>query len=300
MLFDNTNGKNINNLNKRYIIKNIKPLKSFINYNEKTFLKHDRKLVYFNMSLKSFNNELHYAVRAGDKKIGKEYFDPKFTSQVFVGTIGNKLENHREINVSFDDIKNGRLGLEDPRIFEWKKELYLSGDIPFNLIHKKQKNAFVNIDTGNHKVLEDHKGRTLSKNWMPYVEKNKLYFITDVFPTTLLDAKTKELKKYNGVDTKVFVSGGGRIVEIDGYKTAIVHGKVPGMYWHGVAQWDKDWNLKISDPFYFNKMATEFSIGYEVHNNKLYFTYSENDDGVVLCSLKLQDFLKSRIWSNDV
>ena len=300
MLFDNTNGKNINNLNKRYIIKNIKPLKSFINYNEKTFLKHDKKLVYFNMSLKSFNNELHYAVRAGDKKIGKEYFDPKFTSQVFVGTINQKLENHREINVSFDDIKNGRLGIEDPRIFEWKNELYFSGDIPFNLIHKKQKNAFVNIDSGKHMVLEDHQGRTLSKNWMPYVEKNKLYFITDVFPTTLLDAKTKEIKTYNGVDTKVFVSGGGRIIEIDGYKTAIVHGKVPGMYWHGIAQWDKDWNLKISDPFYFNKMATEFSVGYEVHNNKLYFTYSENDDGVVLCNLKLEDFLKSRIWSNDV
>ena len=55
MLFDNTDGKKINNLNRRYIIKNIKPLKSFINYNEKTFLKHDKKLVYFNMSLKSFN-----------------------------------------------------------------------------------------------------------------------------------------------------------------------------------------------------------------------------------------------------
>jgi hypothetical protein len=300
MLFDNTNGNNINNVNRRYIIKNIKPLNSYIKYSEKTFLKHDKKLVYFNMSLKSFNNELHYAVRAGDKEIGKRYFDPNFTSQVFVGTIGKKLEDHKEINVSFDDIKNGRLGLEDPRIFEWNKELYFSGDIPFNLIHKKQKNVFVNINNRSHKVLEDHIGRTLSKNWMPYVEKNKLYFITDVLPTTLLEARTKQVKKYNDITTKILVSGGGPIIEIDGYKTAIVHGKVPGMYWHSVAQWDKDWNLKISDPFYFNKMGTEFSVGYEVHNNKVYFTYSEDDDGVVLCNLKLKDFLNSKIWSRNV
>jgi hypothetical protein len=300
MLFDNTNGKNINNVNRRYIIKNVKPLKSYINYSEKTFLKNDRKLVYFNMSLKSFNDELHYAVRAGDKKIGKEYFDPNFTSQVFVGTIDKKLKNHREINVSFEDIKNGRLGLEDPRIFEWKNELHFSGDIPFNLIHKKQKNVFVNIDNGNHVVFEDHRGRQLSKNWMPYVEKDRLSFVTDVFPTTLLDAKTKKVKEFNNVDTKVLVSGGGRIFEINGYKTSIVHGKIPGMYWHSIAQWDKNWNLKISDPFYFNKMATEFSVGYEVHKNKVYFTYSEEDDGVVLCNLKLEDFLKSSIWSNDV
>jgi hypothetical protein len=69
MLFDYTDGKRINNLTRRYIINNIKPLKSFIRYNEKSFLKHDKNLVYFNMSLKSFNDELHYAVRAGDKKI---------------------------------------------------------------------------------------------------------------------------------------------------------------------------------------------------------------------------------------
>jgi hypothetical protein len=300
MLFDNTSGKNINNISQRYIIKNIKPLKSYIDYNEKTFLKHDEKLVYFNMSIKSFNNELHYAVRAGDKEIGKKYFDPNFTSQVFVGTIDEKLKDHKEINVNFDDIKNGRLGLEDPRIFEWNKDLYFSGDIPFNLIHKKQKNVFVNINNGIHKVLEDHLNRTLSKNWMPYVEKNKLYFITDVLPTILLEAETGQPKKYNNVATKLLVSGGGPVIEIDGYKTAIIHGKVPGMYWHSIAQWDEDWNLKISDPFYFNNMGIEFSVGYEVHNNKVYFTYSEDDDGVVLCNLKLKDFLNSEIWSRNV
>jgi hypothetical protein len=300
MLFDNTNGKNINNISQRYIVNNIKPLKSYIDYNEKTFLNNDEKLVYFNMSIKSFNNELHYAVRAGDKEIGKKYFDPNFTSQVFVGTIDKKLKDHREISVSFDDIKNGRLGLEDPRIFEWNKDLYFSGDIPFNLIHQKQKNVFVNINNGSHEVFEDHLGRTLSKNWMPYVEKNKLYFITDVLPTILLEAETRETKKYNDLVTKLFVSGGGPVFEVDGYKTAIVHGKVPGMYWHSIAQWDKDWNLKISDPFYFNKMGIEFSVGYEVHNNKVYFAYSEDDDGVVLCNLKLKDFLNSKIWSRNV
>ena len=196
---------------------------------------------------------------------------------------------------------NGRLGLEDPRIFEWNGELYFSGDIPFNLIGKKQKNAFVNIETGEHSVLRDPLERNMSKNWMPYIDGENLNFITDIFPTRILDAKTKECKVYNeNLDYKTFVSCGPRVIEIDGYKTSIVHGKVQGSYWHSIIQWDNNWKVRISEPFYFNKPGIEFSTGYEVHKNKVYFTYSEYDDGVSLCSLDLESFLNSQIWRMDV
>ena len=56
----------------------------------------------------------------------------------------------------------------------------------------------------------------------------------------------------------------------------------------------------MSDPFYFNKPGIEFSTGYEVHKDKLYFTYSEYDDGVVLCNLDLQSFIDSQIWRMNV
>lgn len=300
MLFNNIDKNRINNLNEKYIVKNLAPLSKYIDYSE-TKLLHDEDDIYFNMSLISFNNKLHYAVRGGLRHIGKMYLHPEFTSTVFVGTVDKKINSKEEINVRFSDIGNGRLGLEDPRIFEWKNELYFSGDIPFNLVGRKQKNAFVNIKTGEHSVLRDPLERAMSKNWMPYVENNNLYFVTDIFPTRLLNAENKQAKAYNeSVSVKTPVSCGGRVIEIDGYKTAIVHGKVEGAYWHSIIQWDDKWRIKMSDPFYFNKPGIEFSTGYEVHKDKIYFTYSEYDDGVSLCSLDLDSFLNSAIWSRDV
>jgi hypothetical protein len=300
MLYSNVKKERINNLNEKYILKKIRPLKDFIDYSKNKLL-FDEDQIYFNMSLISFDNKLHYAVRSGRKDIGKMYFHPEFTSTVYVGTIDKSLKDHREINVRFDDIKNGRLGLEDPRIFEWKKELYFSGDIPFNLIHKPQKNVFVNIKTGNHNVLLDPLNRRMSKNWMPYIENNELNFVTDIFPTRILNAATKNVTTYNDNSVvKLPVSCGPRVIEIDGYKTTIVHGRANNAYWHSIAQWDDDWKIRISDPFYFVKPGIEFSTGYEVHKDSLYFTYSEYDDGVVLCKLDLKSFLNSEIWRMNV
>lgn len=300
MLFNNMTKDKVNNLNERYILKKIKPLSHYIDYSE-TKLLHDQDEIYFNMSLVSFKDELHYAVRGGLKHIGKMYLHPEFTSTVHVGVVNSKIKTKKEVNVNFPSISNGRLGLEDPRIFEWNNELYFSGDIPFNLVGRKQKNAFVNIETGHHEILRDPLERNMSKNWMPYVNDNNLYFITDAIPTRILNAQTKEVKVYNDtIHSKVPVSCGPRVIEIDGYKTSIVHGRANGAYWHSIAQWNNNWRLRISDPFYFNKPGIEFSTGYEVHKDKLYFTYSEYDDGVSLCNLDLKSFLESQLWRMDV
>ena len=300
MLFSNIKKERVNNLNDRYILKKIRPLKDYIDYSE-TKLLFDEDEIYFNMSLVSFNNKLHYAVRGGRKDIGKMYLHPEFTSTVHVGTIDKKIVSKKEISVDFPNIGNGRLGLEDPRIFNWNNELYFSGDIPFNLVGKSQKNVFVNIETGKYNVLSDPLDRKMSKNWMPYIENNKLNFITDIFPTRVLDAATNRVKTYNdNAIVKISVSCGPKVIEIDGYKTTIVHGKSNGAYWHSIAQWNDDWRIRISDPFYFSKPGIEFSTGYEVHKDNLYFTYSEYDDGVVLCKLDLESFLNSKIWRMNV
>jgi hypothetical protein len=300
MLFDNTGKNVVNNLNENYIRKNLVPLKHHFNFSE-TKLLYDEKDLYFNMSLISFENELHYAVRGGHKHIGKMYLHPEFTSTVYVGVVDEAIKNKRQINVTFPKVKNGILGMEDPRIFEWKNKLFFSGDIPFNLRGRSQKNAFVNIETNECEVFVDPLNRKMSKNWMPYVSEDNLYFVIDVLPTRILDTKTRKAQAYNDkVVTNTPVYGGPRIINIDGIKTSIVHGRANNAYWHSIAQWDDNWNLKISDPFYFTKPGVEFCTGYEVHNGKLYFTYSEYDDGVVLCSIDLDSFLDSAIWSRNV
>lgn len=300
MLFDNIGKKKINNLNERYILKNIAPLKTYIDYSEIKLL-HNEDDIYFNMSLISHNGKLHYAVRGGLRHIGKMYLHPEFTSTVFVGTVSTKIDTKNEVNVRFPSVGNGRLGAEDPRIFKWKDELYFSADIPFNLINRKQKNIYVNIDSNEHVLFRDPLERPMSKNWMPYVDNDELYFVTDVFPTRLLNAQNGAIKEYNDVLKQIVgVSGGGRIIDLSGYRTSIVHGRSNGVYWHSIAQWDDKWRIRISDPFYFNAPGIEFSTGYEVHNNRLYFTYSEYDDGVSLCSVDLESFLSSKIWRMDV
>ena len=300
MLFNNMGKNRVDNLNEKYIVKNIKPLKEYIDYSEVKLL-HDEEDIYFNMSIISFKGKLHYAVRGGLRHIGKMYLHKDFTSTVFTGVVSDKIVTKKEIDVKFPSVNNGRLGLEDPRIFEWNNELYFSGDIPFNLVGRKQKNAFVNIETGEHSILRDPLERAMSKNWMPYIENNDLNFITDIFPTRILNAESKKCKTYNeNVNQSYPVSCGPRVIEIDGYKTSIVHGRACGAYWHSIIQWDDNWKMRISDPFYFNKPGIEFSTGYEVHKDKLYFTYSEYDDGVSLCSLDLKSFLESQLWRMDV
>ena len=300
MLFNNIGRNKVNNLNENYLRKNFRPLKDYIDYSE-TKLLYDEEEIYFNMSLISFNDKLHYAVRGGLKHIGKMYLHPEFTSTVHTGLIDEKIITKKEINVDFPRLKNGRLGVEDPRIFELNNSLYFSGDIPFNLKGRSQKNVFVNIETNEHEVFVDPMNRNMSKNWMPHVHDDKLYFVIDVMPTRVFNTQTKKFNEYNTkFPAKCHVYGGPRIITIDGYKTSIVHGKANGAYWHSIAQWDDNWNIRISDPFYFTKPGIEFSTGYEVHNGKLYFTYSEYDDGVVLCSLDLESFLNSKLWRMDV
>jgi hypothetical protein len=300
MLFDNTGKNVINNLNENYIRKTFVPLKHHFNFSETKLLDNEKDL-FFNMSLISFEGELHYAVRGGLKHIGKMYLHPEFTSTVHVGTVDESIKSRREINVRFPKVKNGILGMEDPRIFEWKNKLFFSGDIPFNLRGRSQKNAFVNIETNECEVFVDPLNRKMSKNWMPYISEDSLSFVIDVLPTRVLDTKTRKASVHNEkVVTATPVYGGPRIINIDGWKTSIVHGRANNAYWHSIAQWNDEWKLKISDPFFFAKPGIEFCTGYEVHNGKLYFTYSEYDDGVVLCSVDLDSFLNSAIWSRNV
>lgn len=308
MLFSNFEKKVVDNLNNEYIESSIKPLKTYMTYKPINFLHNEKDLIFFNMSIVNYKNDLHFAVRAGLKSLGKDYWHNEFTNKVFTGIIkNNKIIKKEEFDADIKEIRNGRLGVEDPRIFEWKDQLYFSADIPLHFFQKRQLNGIFNMKTGEFKTFQDPSGRKMSKNWMPYIDKSNLHLITDVLPTKIILEKNKKKVVYNRYRPQVFVSGGGRIVEIDGFKTSIVHGKIinkenPRLnkYWHSIAQWDDKWRLRMSEPFYFEKFATEFSTGLELMNDNIYITYSVNDLGVKFFSVQLDEFLNTNLWRMDV
>lgn len=309
MLFSNFDKKNIiNNLNDSYIIRKTKPLSYHIPFKPTRFLHSERDLIFFNMSIINYKNDLHFAVRAGLRSLGKDYWHNEFTNKVFTGIIkDNKIIKKEEFNVDIEKLRNGRLGVEDPRIFEWNKQLYFSADVPFHFFQKRQLNGIFSIDDGSFKIFNDPAGRKMSKNWMPYIKNNNLFLITDVLPTRMLSANNKKRTTYNRNFQEKILSGGGRIIEIDGFKTSIVHGKIVNKdnpqikkYFHAIAQWDDEWRLRVSDPFYFEKFKIEFSTGFEVVNDKVFITYSINDLGVNLIGVQLEEFMNTKLWRMDV
>jgi hypothetical protein len=305
MLFNSFNNKVVNNVNDNYIIKNIGPLSDYLDFKPQKLLYNDKNLIFFNMSLTAHEDVLWFAVRSGLKELRGDYWNENFVNNVFIGKIKGTVLQKKQINVEIDSLGNGRLGAEDPRIFEKDGRLFFSADIPMHFLRKKQLNAIFDINGSAVEIFNDPLNRHLSKNWMPYVEGNNVYLITDVLPTRILDCNTKKVSLYNNLNIPD-VCGGGKIINIDGLKTSIVHGKIrgrvpPGLnYWHAIAQWDDKWNLRISEPFYFKKFGIEFSTGFEILKNNIYISYSVDDDGVDLFSVNLDQFMNSNIWRIDV
>lgn len=306
MLFNNFNNNVVNNINDDYIIKHVQPLASYFNFHPTKLLYLNKDLVFFNMSLCSYKNEMWFAVRSGLRRLHTDYWNEEFANGVYIGRVKEKIIHKECVDVEIESLGNGRLGAEDPRLFEHKGQLFFSADIPMHFLKQKQLNAIFDAEGNSVQVFEDPLKRHLSKNWMPYVNKNDVYLITDVLPTRIIDVKTKKFSSYNNKFKIPDVCGGGKIIEIDGLKTSIVHGKVrgrvpPGLnYWHAIAQWDDEWNLRISDPFYFIKFGVEFSTGFEIFEDNIHISYSVDDNGVNLFSVKLEKFMQTNLWRMDV
>jgi hypothetical protein len=256
---------------------------------------------FFNMSFCEYDGKKVLFFR--DEVNNRECFLSENPSGVlnrlmYAELIDGKVENIREINV---DIVGERspfeiIGVEDPRVFVWKNELYCSCSLPSKDMSKIEMVLIkIEKENGFSTMLKDPLDRPTNKNWMPFVKDDRLFFIIDSNPTRVVEFIDGEIVLVKDSDLKPSfdLCGGTLLFDDDEYKYGILHGKYfshKWIYWHTFAKWDKEWNLKITRPFKFEHKGLEFSSGAIVSEDKIQLSYSTHDEG-----FKIIEFNKDKI-----
>jgi hypothetical protein len=222
-------------------------------------------------------------------------------SYVAKGKLDETLSEIKKINFRGYGIRlmNEYNSMEDPKLFVWKSNTWCLFVRPNRNITKIIM-ILLNLDTQESIILPDPKGRPFTKNWMPLVQDDKLFFVTDVFPTDVYELINEELiqVEVKNKTTKPFiVHGGSNILKFNNRNIGLVHGRFEyelkkWFYWHAVASWDDEWNIKLGRPFIFERAGVEFSLCLTKDGSDFLIPYSVNDDGVSIIGISEEEFRK--------
>jgi hypothetical protein len=252
----------------------------------------------FNMSVIDSNEGLKIAFRSSSDILNK--VSPGVYNFISIGKIvKNNICSVKKIKFKGygEHIYNRFNSMEDPRMFIWNKNTWILFVRP-TLKYEKTKMVLLNIDTKEYIFFEDPLNRQHTKNWMPFVDsENNLYLLTDVDPLRVFIVRKDKLNEiFISVDKKnLNMSGSSNILEFYGKKIGVVHGKIfindYPHYWHSVASWDNDWsNMKIGKFFFFEKLGIEFCTSILEKDNKIFISYSVDDQGMNLLKINKEDF----------
>jgi hypothetical protein len=290
MLVDNWEYKKVDNykdfVNRIFSLRRINSFEEVIN--TKGF--YDGQ-VFFNFDFEfTKDNQIEFVMRSSNATYGHMRGD--LENKIWKGYFHfNKLTN-----LEIVDNRLTSLIAEDPRFFYFKGKKYI---LVHNVVNPMTMIMY-DVEEEYFTILKDPLNRGKTKNWIPYSSEDSLKFITDILPTRVYDYKTKNFEQYDQ-NAYFRVSGSSRMFEIDGIKTAIVHGwrtdigqnrfGWPHKYWNAIAQWDDLWNLRIYDPFYMaDDFSVEFSTGFQIKDDKVFFGYTVLDKEIHISSISLKDF----------
>ena len=189
-------------------------------------------------------------------------------------------------------------GMEDPKLFNWLGDDWCLFVRPNHSISKIIM-VMLNLDSGKHIFLDDPEGRPFTKNWMPYVDGDKLYFVVDVDPLNvyeLVDDRLVNVYKSNRKIDNRLIHGGSNLIELGGRLVCLVHGMFETdqgkwFYWHSLMSCNKDWTgQKLGRSFYFEKEGIEFSLSVSRDGSDILIPYSVHDDGVSILRIEENNF----------
>lgn len=252
----------------------------------------------FNLSIMS--NGIDVAYRNCNFK-PKENASGKTSFITTAKLVDGKLEQYNNIRyrgygVPLWDRYNG---MEDPRLIEWRGSQWCLFVRPNHQITRIFM-VLLNLDNGSSFIIHDPLGRNFTKNWMPYVHEDNLYFVVDVSPLRVYRFDDGVMSLYHEHEFSIgniIVHGGSNIIDFDGLRVGLVHGsfEVDGnwFYWHSVAQWSEEWmRMRLGKPFFFSEKTIEFSLCIQNINDKIVIPYSVRDENVTLVSLTHDQFRK--------
>jgi hypothetical protein len=207
------------------------------------------------------------------------------------------------------------VGLEDARIINWDKKLFLCGvrrDTTTNGVGRMELSE---ICLENENTIKEISRQRIpapgsddsycEKNWMPILDM-PYHFIKWTNPTEVVkfnpEEKTTEVvkksnyKQFNTLDLR----GASQVLRQDDNFIALVHEtdlyqsemkRKDGSYYHRFCLWNKDFELiSVSDRFNFMGAKVEFSCGMCKKNNDFIITFGFQDNCAFLLTVK-QDYV---------
>lgn len=265
----------------------------------------------FNASLLSKNGKLKCLIRNSTFSVGNISENRHLGQESYISQceiIGTKMT--RPVRIDIEGIK-GRTafeynGLEDPRYFEWRGKEYALCVQP----NEKITGAWVvlvDLENKTFTRLYDYLDRTWNKNWVPYVNGDELFIISDIFPTIVykIENGTMELVHHTDATPVDFIiHGSSNVFEYKNVRTALVHGRISiptsdpsksfWFYWHTFIQWpDDNWEkIKFGHPFFFENRQIEFCTSVIEHEGNILLTYSANDWGINILEISYDELEK--------
>lgn len=225
----------------------------------------------------------------------------------------NVLYNPTKIDTSKLDTKPHWefVGLEDARLVKWDSKLYLTGvrrDTENTGIGRMELSEIIdNKEVSRFRIPTPfNKESYCEKNWMPILDMPFHY---------LKWCNPVEIVKVNvGSDTEqVFLGnnilpiekdmrGGSQVIKIENHRMCIIHetdlwkntqNNKDATYRHRVIVFDDNWNIIHRTPsFDFMTGMIEFCCGIAEWNNKIFVTYSYEDNAAFLLEIPKDYFLK--------
>jgi hypothetical protein len=194
------------------------------------------------------------------------------------------------------EMKSWVYGLEDLRLFAWKGGVWfqannrMTHDIPQIVIGQLNP-----AGTVMSKILLS--GERCEKNWLPYVQGDKLRFVYGHSPLTLTEFQSQELPKVitkipSELNLKSFRGSGAPVPYKQGY-LGVVHEVIfrqDGRHYHHrlVAYDAKMLPEKVSVPFYFKAKGIEFVAGLLITETEVVIGFGVEDKQAFLAHVPLK------------
>ncbi|MFL9988079.1 glycoside hydrolase family protein [Paraburkholderia sediminicola] len=180
-------------------------------------------------------------------------------------------------------------GFEDLRTFFWKEDLWCLASARSN---SDDTNTMALQKISGKRVVESYLiespfGSSREKNWMPFVSDGKLQAIHTMNPLTIVEISergtTVSLRKPLKVPKDLL--GSSQLVEWKNGLLCVVHERSRGkkhLYKHRFVYFDRNWNVVLSEPFYWKEYGVEFCCGLAVHDGTVAVGFGANDSEAII------------------
>ena len=177
-------------------------------------------------------------------------------------------------------------GFEDLRIFFWKSELWaLSNACNFEL--QTNVMALQRISAG--RIVENYYIRSpfsiaREKNWMPFVQEDRLYAVYSLNPLVVLeiDKSGSKVKLEKDLSLGCDLYGSSQLVRWKSGWICVVHDRINvkgagRLYHHRFLYINDDWGVTLSAPFCWKVYGVEFCCGLAFQGGKFAASISVHD-----------------------